>query len=79
MRSTEDSAELVQVLDKQQLQRPWSFRNSNEGTIMVRKLITITLTGAALVVAGCNTVRGAAADVNSAANCTENAIHGGAC
>jgi predicted small secreted protein len=46
---------------------------------MVRKLIAITLTTAALVVAGCNTVRGAAADVNSAASCTENAMHGGQC
>ena len=46
---------------------------------MVQKLITVALVGAALAVAGCNTVRGAAADVNSAANCTENAIHGGAC
>ena len=79
MQLTEASAEFVQVLDKQAMRRPWSFRNSNEGVIMVRKLITITLTSAALVVAGCNTVRGAAADVNSAANCTENAIHGGAC
>jgi predicted small secreted protein len=69
----------VQVLDKRAMRRPLSFRNSNEGAIMVRKVITITLTTAALVVAGCNTVRGAAADVNSAANCTENAIHGGAC
>lgn len=46
---------------------------------MARKLIAVALTGAALVIAGCNTVRGAAADVNSAANCTENAIHGGQC
>lgn len=46
---------------------------------MVRKLIIITLAGTALVVSACNTVRGAAADVNSAANCTENAVHGGQC
>jgi len=37
------------------------------------------LVGAALAIAGCNTVRGAAADVNSVANCTENAVHGGQC
>ncbi len=46
---------------------------------MVRKLVTVILVGAALGVAACNTVRGAAADVNSAATCTENAMHGGSC
>jgi hypothetical protein len=30
-------------------------------------------------IAACNTVRGAGDDVKSAANCTENAIHGGNC
>jgi predicted small secreted protein len=35
--------------------------------------------GGSVVLAACNTVRGAAADVNSAANCTENAVHGGRC
>jgi predicted small secreted protein len=39
----------------------------------------VLLVGAALTAAACNTVRGAAADVNSAANCTENAMHGGRC
>jgi predicted small secreted protein len=46
---------------------------------MVQKLAAIVLVGAALTVAACNTVRGAAADVNSAASCTENAMHGGGC
>ena len=46
---------------------------------MVRKLITLAITGAALVAAGCNTVRGAAADVNSVANCSENTINSGRC
>ena len=46
---------------------------------MVRKLVTLLLIGGALGVAACNTVRGAAADVNSAATCTENAMHGGHC
>lgn len=46
---------------------------------MVQKFVTLLLVGAAMTVAACNTVRGAAADVNSAANCTENAIHGGRC
>ncbi len=43
---------------------------------MFQKLATVALMGAALVAAACNTVRGAAADVNSVANCTENAIDG---
>ena len=46
---------------------------------MFQKLLTVSLIGAALAVAGCNTVRGAARDVNSVANCTENAIKGGLC
>lgn len=46
---------------------------------MVRKLVTVVLIGGALGIAACNTVRGAAADVNSAATCTENAMHGGSC
>jgi predicted small secreted protein len=43
---------------------------------MVQKALTLVLVGAALVTAACNTVRGAARDVNSVANCTENAING---
>ena len=43
---------------------------------MVRKIITAALVCGSLAVAACNTVRGAAADVNSVANCTENAIDG---
>ena len=46
---------------------------------MVRKAVTVLLIGGGLALAACNTVRGAAADVNSAANCTENAMHGGHC
>lgn len=46
---------------------------------MVQKLAAIVLIGAALAATACNTVRGAAADVNSAASCTENAMHGGRC
>ncbi len=41
---------------------------------MLRKITTIALIGASLAVAACNTVRGAAADVNSAANTVDNAI-----
>jgi predicted small secreted protein len=46
---------------------------------MIQKLAALTLIGACLVVAACNTVRGAAADVGSAANCTQNAMHGSRC
>ena len=46
---------------------------------MVRKMMTLLVIGGALAIAACNTVRGAGSDVQSAANCTENAIHGGNC
>jgi predicted small secreted protein len=46
---------------------------------MVRMLVTAALVGGSLALAACNTVRGAAADLNSAANCTENAINNGYC
>ena len=46
---------------------------------MVRKITTLLLIGGALAIAACNTVRGAGEDVQSAANCTENAINGGQC
>jgi predicted small secreted protein len=46
---------------------------------MVQKVAALVLIGACLAVAACNTVRGAAADVGSAANCTQNAIHGSNC
>lgn len=42
---------------------------------MVRKVMTLVLIGGAMAIAACNTVRGAATDVNSAANATENAMH----
>jgi predicted small secreted protein len=46
---------------------------------MIQKLTSIALVGACLAIAACNTVRGAATDVGSAANCTENAMHGSRC
>jgi len=46
---------------------------------MFQKITTIVLVGAALAAAACNTVHGAAKDVNSVANCTENAMNGGNC
>jgi len=46
---------------------------------MVRKVMTIMMIGSGLLVAACNTVRGAGEDVQSVANCTENAINNGQC
>jgi predicted small secreted protein len=46
---------------------------------MFQKMLTVSLIGAALALAACNTVRGAAKDVNSVANCTQNAMNGGNC
>ena len=46
---------------------------------MVQKLVTAALITAALAPAACNTVRGAARDVNSVANCTENTMEGRTC
>ena len=46
---------------------------------MVRKIVAVVLIGGALTISACNTVRGAAADVNSVATCTETAMHNGKC
>ena len=46
---------------------------------MFQKVTTVLVLGAALAVAACNTVRGAARDVNSVANCTENTMNGNGC
>lgn len=46
---------------------------------MVRSLAIAAVVMGSLAVAACNTVRGAAADVNSVANCTENTINSGRC
>jgi predicted small secreted protein len=51
----------------------------NQEKPMLQKILTVALIGGALATAACNTVRGAARDVNSVANCTENAINGGNC
>ena len=40
---------------------------------MLRKVMTIALIGSSMAIAACNTVRGAAQDVNSAANTVDNA------
>lgn len=52
---------------------------NEEDSSMVQKLLTAALLTAALATAACNTVRGAARDVNSVANCTENTMNGGNC
>jgi predicted small secreted protein len=46
---------------------------------MVRKLAVAALIGSCFAISACNTVRGAAADVNSAANCTEELMKQGRC
>ena len=46
---------------------------------MLQKTTTVVILGIALAVAACNTVRGAAKDVNSVANCTENSMNGQTC
>jgi predicted small secreted protein len=46
---------------------------------MFRKVMTVVLIGGGLMMAACNTVRGAGKDVESVANCTQNAINNGNC
>ena len=41
---------------------------------MLRKVVTLALIGSSLAIAACNTVRGAAKDVNSAANAVDKAM-----
>jgi predicted small secreted protein len=46
---------------------------------MAKKLIAVALLGSTLAISACSTVRGAAADVTSVANCTEEMIKRGEC
>ncbi len=46
---------------------------------MRRKLITVALMGATLALSACNTVRGAASDVKSVADCTQDMMNRGQC
>ena len=46
---------------------------------MARNLMTMALVAGGLLLAACNTVRGAGQDVQSAANCTENMMKTGQC
>ena len=52
---------------------PRSFSHKTGESLMFRKVMTMVLIGAGLTIAACNTVRGAATDVNSAANAVDNA------
>ena len=52
---------------------PRSFMRKTGELIMLRKVVTLVLIGGSIAVAACNTVRGAAEDVNSAANAVDNA------
>lgn len=40
---------------------------------MFRKIVTMVLIGGSIAIAACNTVRGSAEDLNSAANAVDNA------
>jgi predicted small secreted protein len=55
------------------------LRVIKEGGSMPTKVVTALVTGLCLALAACNTVRGAAADATSAANCTENTMKSGYC
>ena len=46
---------------------------------MRSKITAAILIGGAMLLAACNTVRGAAADMGSAADCTQNTMNGGRC
>ena len=46
---------------------------------MVRNVMTVVMIAGGLVLAACNTVRGAGEDVQSVANCTENMMKQGQC
>jgi predicted small secreted protein len=55
------------------------FSRWDEEMVMFQKMTAVVLISTALVLAACNTVRGAAKDVNSVANCTENTMNGQNC
>jgi len=46
---------------------------------MVRNIMALALIAGGLAIAACNTMRGAGQDLQSAANCTENAMHQEGC
>ena len=59
--------------------RSVTFPRHVRRTPMIQKIVTAGLVCAALAIAACNTVHGAAKDVNSVANCTQNAMNGRNC
>ncbi|MBA3511651.1 entericidin [Sphingomonas sp.] len=46
---------------------------------MTRKIVTLALMGASLAISACATVKGAARDVHSVAECTQDMINRGEC
>lgn len=46
---------------------------------MVRKFLTVLLIGGTFAISACNTVKGAAQDVESVADCTEEMMKRGEC
>ncbi len=46
---------------------------------MTRKIFTLALMGASLAISACATVKGAARDVHSVAECTQDMINRGEC
>ena len=55
------------------------FTTANQENFMFQKLATVAFIGSALMLAACNTVRGAGKDISSTANCTENVINNVRC
>jgi predicted small secreted protein len=51
-----------------------SFSRKTGEIAMIRKVMTVALIAGSMSIAACNTVRGAASDVNSAANAVDNKI-----
>ena len=68
-----------QTVDKKSSYRHCRFVIERKGGTMLRAFVVSAVVLGSLAVAACNTVRGAAADVNSVANCTENTINTGYC
>ncbi len=65
---------VVQITIGQRVGRITGLHPSYKGEVkMLRKITTLALIAGSLMVAACNTVRGAASDVNSAANAVDNA------
>ncbi len=47
--------------------------------MMARKFMAVAMMGTMLTLSACNTMRGAARDVTSVANCTQDMINRGQC